>query len=814
MTTITFLRSIFTLIFCSLLVGFNAQSSITGKFQDNNSEAVMYANVALFSSADSSLVKVEATNEQGIFSLKNLQSGNYFLKATFVGFPEFVKENIQLNSEQTLDLKVLTFASDVIGIEEATIVAKRAMVVVEPDRTIFNVEGTINSVGSDAISLLRKAPAVTVDNNDNINVLGRSGVRVYVDGKVLPLSGEDLSSYLKNLSADQIDRIEIITSPGAKYEAEGNAGIIDIRLKKDKNIGAYGSLSGTFTQGELTRYNLNASGNYRNKKLNVFGTAGYNVNDNFHNIEFQSYQNDLFLDEINNTQNNRNIYNYRIGTDFFLNNNHTLGFLVGGRVLEGEEISYNRIAISQQEAISDIESILIANNRGQQNRNQNTYNVNYRFSKDKGATINIDLDYGDFVNTRVRQQPNQYFNATEDSVLTEIIRKFDTPNEVSIYTGKIDYEKYFGKTKLSIGSKYGQVETNNTFRVFDVVDGNTEVLNDTVSNQFKYEESVIAGYVNIARPINKKVSISAGLRAENTTTLGTLTTFLASLQEAPISSNYLSWFPSAGISWKLKEGKSLTFNYGRRINRPDYNVLNPFRNQLSELSIEKGNPNLLPEIVNNVELGYTLKYKYNFKLAFSQTDDKITRLIGPDDSDPRAGFTSWDNLTTETVWSASASLPVEIKKWWNAYFNLSTSYINNQANYGEGAIVDVQVLTYSAYQQHSFTLPKGFKGELSGYYSGPGVWGGVFKYDANWSMGAGLQKSFMKEKLSAKLAVSNIFNRIRWQGVSEFNGLKSFGNGRWDNRFVSLSLKYSVGNKNAKFRKRKTGIESEKKRVG
>jgi outer membrane receptor protein involved in Fe transport len=243
-------------------------------------------------------------------------------------------------------------------------------------------------------------------------------------------------------------------------------------------------------------------------------------------------------------------------------------------------------------------------------------------------------------------------------------------------------------------------------------------------------------------------------------------------------------------------------------------VLNPFRTQLSQLSVSTGNPYLRPEIVNNFELGYTLAYKYNFKIAYSQTDDKITRLIGPDPIDPRAGFISWDNLATETVISFNASLPVKIKKWWDAFINLSASHIDNQADYGNGAIVDVQNYSYTIYQQHTFKLIKGIKGEISGYYSGPGVWGGVFKYEANWSVGAGLQKEFLKKKLKARLNANNIFNQIGWKGVSEFNGLTSHGYGNWDSHFVSLSLNYNFGNQNIKSRKRKTGIESESKRVG
>jgi hypothetical protein len=508
------MRLLFTFIFTLLFFNIQAQSSIKGKFIDSEGAPVAFANVALYNSTDSSMVKVETTADNGNFHIQNIKEGNYFLKASFVGLPDLVKANLQLNTNEHKDLKVLTFNSKAEELKEFNVTAERVMVEVKPDRTIFNVDGTVNSTGSNAISLLRKAPAVTVDNQDNINVLGRSGVKVYIDGKQLPLAGDDLSNYLKNLPADQIDRIEIITNPGAKYEAEGNAGIIDIRLKKDKSIGANGSISGTYTQGELTRYNINGSGNYRNKKLNIFGSLGYNVNDNFHNINFQSYQNNLYMDEINNTQNNRNINNYRFGTDFFLHKNHTLGFLVGGRNVDGEEISYNQIDIATQQTSSIIDSILIANNKGYNSRIQNTYNINYRFNK-KEESINIDLDYGKYQNKNERYQPNTYYNAAEDSILTEVINSFNTPINIEIYTAKLDYERSIGKGKLGIGTKYGRVETSNTFEVYDVVN-DISTIDNSLSNLFDYEENVYAGYLSFSHPLGKKWNAIAGLRAEQT----------------------------------------------------------------------------------------------------------------------------------------------------------------------------------------------------------------------------------------------------------------------------------------------------------
>lgn len=790
-----------------------AQSSVIGQLQKNDSTGVEFAYVALYRASDSIMVKVETADENGKFELKPIAAGNYFLRATFLGLPDFERQEIIVDGSSVVDLGLLTFNAQEIALDAFEITAERAMVEVQPDKTVFNVQGTVNSTGSDAISLLRKAPAVTVDNNDNINVLGRSGVRLYVDGKQLPLEGEDLANYLKNLPADQIDRIEIITNPGSKYDAEGNAGIIDIRLKKDDSIGANGSISGTYTQGQLTRYNVNANGNYRNKRMNVFATVGVNQNDNFHNIRFKSYQNGFYMNEINDTENLRDIYNYRTGADFYLNKNNIIGFLVTGQEVEGERIGYNRIAISDADNISEVDSILLAEGNGQYHRSQNTFNLNYRFNNDKKHSLNIDLDYGMYGKTEKRFQPNLYYNAAEDVVLTEINQSFDTPTDINIATAKADYELPMLKGTVGIGTKYSRVETYNTFKVFDVVD-EEEQLNTTQSNQFDYTENVYAGYLNYARSFGSKWKLSAGLRAEKTYATGELTAFDTALTEPPVVLDYMSWFPSIGITHQLSQTNSISFNYGRRINRPDYNVLNPFRNQLSQLSIEKGNPFLNPEIVNNVELGYTLFYMYNFKVGYSRTNNKITRLIGPDESNPKAGFISWDNLATQTVISANASLPVQFTKWWDGYFNLSGSRIDNQADYGDGAVVDVQAWSYTIFSQQSFKLPKSFKAQVSGYYSGPGVWGGVFIYDANWSIDAGIQRNFLKDKLLVRTSVNNIFNRFGWRGESSFNGLVSTGTGSWDARFVSLNIKYSFGNQKLKFKQRKTGIESEEKRTG
>ena len=784
-----------------------AQSNISGQLQDAAAQPVPFANVALY--ADSNLVKVETTDDAGIFRLQQVTDGAYVLVATYLGAPDLRRE---LTVSGDVNLGVLAMAPAAVELAAATVTATRALVEIKPDRTVFNVQGTINAVGQNGLDLLRKAPGVTIDNNDNINVLSRSGVLVYVNGKRLPLAGDELANYLRSLTAEQIDRIDIITNPGAKYEAEGNAGIIDIRLAKAENEGANGTANVTSTQGRYNRSNASVSGNFRNAKLNVFGRAGTVRSENFNKVNFTSLQNGLRLEESLHFLNNATDYFGQFGTDFFLAEHHTLGFLASGSFQDGSMQGTDDFLIST--IGGPVDSILLAGSNSTTSRNRGEFNLNYRFDPGKGTSLNVDLDYGTFRNTELRRQPNTYVTPDRVRVLTEIVNTFDTPREIDIYTFKVDYEQPVGKGQFGAGIKLSQVATENTFLFFDEV-GNEPVRNNTRSNLFDYDENVYAAYLSYTGKLSDKISYSAGLRSELTDATGMLIAFRDDLREPPVEIDYLSFFPSAGLTYALNQqnGNTISLNYGRRINRPDYNVLNPFRNQLSQLSYETGNPFLRPEIVDNMEIGYTLAYRYNFKLAYSKTSDQITRLIGPDEFDPRAGFIGWDNLAKQTVISFNASLPFTVTKSWNAFVNLSTSRIDNQADYGEDGSIDLQAFSYTIFQQQTFKLPGEFTFELSGYFAGPGVWGGVFEYDESWALNLGLQKKFLNDQLNVKLSANDIFFQSGWMGSSFFNGQSSTGNGNWDSRNVALSLSYAFGNQKVKSRKRQTGLSEEKGRV-
>ena len=518
--------------------------------------------------------------------------------------------------------------------------------------------------------------------------------------------------------------------------------------------------------------------------------------------------------------------NIRLGADYYLSKNHTIGILVNAGSTGGEFLSNDRNIISTDLItnfgddtpadviipISSIDSVLIAGQLGDLDQTRQTYNLNYVYSN--GANqLNVDFDYGQFRTTRITSQPNIYFNSTETEILAQRDYLFDTPITIDIYTAKLDYETETFGGKIGAGLKYSLVGTDNLFEFNDIID-DVAAFNDRLSNQFFYNESVYAGYLSYGKSLGQKVSFTSGLRTELTNAESELIAFLPELQEPVRDSSYVSLFPSLGVRYIASPRSTFALNYGRRINRPDYNVLNPFRTQTTELSFSSGNPALNPEIVNNIEIGYTLDYRFNFKLAYSLTTNQITRLIGTDDSDVKASFINWDNLAEQRVLSFNAALPFQLSDKWNAFFNLTANRTDNQATYPDGNVIDLQAWSYNIFQQHTYNLPKGFVFEFSSWFSGPGIWGGVFEYDSSYAINFGLQKRFLGDKLNVKLAVQDVTNQSFWNGFSEFDGLLSFGQGNWDSRRGSISVTYNFGSSEVKAsRKRSIGLEAESDRI-
>lgn len=790
-----------------------ATGSISGLVLDAAKQPLSFANVLLLNAADTSLLKAEYTTEDGTFEIPAVLPGTYFIQVSYVGLPERTTPPFRFAEGEVKRLETIVMDDASVDLAQATVTARKPLVEVHPDKTVFNVEGSINATGSDAMELLRKAPGVIVDNNDNIILSGKNGVRVYINNKPTHLSSDDLANYLRTLQSSDIERIEVITNPSSKYEAEGNAGIINIKLKKDKRLGANGTVNLGYSHGIKERYNGGFSGNYRNKVMNVFGSYNYNDGASFNENNLYREQYDLIVDQTFAMDNKWQSHNFRLGTDFFLSKQSTFGFLLTGNKTNYDDHS-NGTAFLSSPASTGIDSTLRALTTSTGDRDNYNANLNYRFDNGEGVTWNVDADYGFFKNNNVQDLPNTYLagNGSDASaVLSEYIYKTIAPTEIDIYAFKVDHERNIGKGKFSTGLKTSYVKTDNDFQFFNVIEDNPVVDPDR-TNHFIYTEWVQAAYVNYQRQLGK-VGFQAGLRVEHTNSEGDLTA-LKPVNDQNVKRDYLDFFPSAGITWQVNDMNMLQATYSRRLDRPSYQDLNPFEGRVDELTFQKGNPFLNPQYTNSVQLTHTYKYMYNTSISYSKTTDLIANITDVDARDSSAAFLTTDNLASQKNLSLTFSAPFSFAKWWNSYANLNAYRTHNTADFGDDKTVDITVYAFNIYMQHSFTLPKGFVAEISGWYNSPAVWEGTFETDDMWSIDAGVQRKFFDDALTLKLSVSDIFHSQRWSGSSRLGVLHIRGNGYWDSQRLRLNATWNFGNQQVKgARRRSTGLEDEQRRI-
>lgn len=797
-----------TLLFGGKAFAQNSSAHIKGQVLSSSAQALEYANVLLHKASDSTVVKLEYTQADGTFHIANVEPGQYRIAVSFVGYPNYLSQIHELQAGQELNLPAIKLQEAPAELQGVTVKAQKPLLEIRPDKTVFNVEGSITASGSNAFDLLRKSPGVVIDNNDNITMLGRAGIRIYIDGRPSPMQGNDLAQFLRSLQSNEIEAIELITNPSAKYDAQGNAGIINIRLKKDKKLGANGNVNLGYSTGEKAWYNGGFSANYRNKKTNLFGSYNYSDNEFLNYMTMDRNQLGARFNQKSEMGNVSQNHNFKLGADWFLNKQETFGVLASGFLGNNSYYSDGRTEISRL-GQSKLDSILVAKSDNSGQRNNLNFNLNYRFDNGKGKTLNLDADYGLFRNTGEEFQPNYYYDAAEKVKLSERIFANSTPTNIDIYTFKADFENKLWGGQLGAGIKASYVRTDNTFDFFNVLD-NVKVLNIDLSNRFIYTENVNAAYVSYSRQL-KKWGFNAGLRAEQTNSEGDLQAYKP-VNDDNVKRHYLDFFPSGGVTYNLNQKNTFALNYSRRVNRPSYQDLNPFQNRLDELTYEQGNPFLKPEYAHNLQLRHTFSSRFNTTLSYSHTQDQITRFL--DTAGTKANYITWLNLANQYAYSVAFSAPIQIKKWWNSFTNMTGSHVRNQADFGEGKIVSLNASTFNVYSQQTFTLPKGWTAEVSGWYNSPSLWGGTFKMNAMWSVDMGIQKKILKDKGNIKLGVSDIFKSNKWTGISRFGALNLDIAGGWDSRRLKLNFTYNLGNSEVKAaRRRSTGLEDEQRRI-
>ncbi|MEL6809978.1 MAG: outer membrane beta-barrel family protein [Bacteroidota bacterium] len=779
---------------------------ITGLVVSNqNDEPLPFATVMLQRASDSLLVKAIISDEQGKFLFSDIDNDSYRIKISMIGYSDYISSSFTL-ADNSRDLGTLKLKIRTESLEQVTVVAEKPMVEVLADKTVFNVDKTINATGSNGFELLRKAPGVIIDNNNSIIVEGKTGVQIFIDGRPSVLRGQDLINYLETLQSTDIDAIEIITQPSSKYEAAGNAGIINIKLKRNKSFGTNGSLTAGYIQGRFPRVNSSLSLNNRGQKTNLYGTYSNRFGDSYGFLNLDRIQNSIRFDSRTTTRFDNNNHNIKTGFDYYADDKNTLGLIITANFNNAIGDSRSRTPIIPQGEGMTREILLAGSKTDNISSNANA-NINYKFSDTLGHELNIDLDYGRFSRDRNNFQPNYYVNSAQTDTLRSSIVRFITPIDIDIIAGQTDYEQNLFDGKLGLGARISYVKTKNDFNFFDVINGQ-DIFNISGIDLFGIIEQINAGYINFNRKWNQW-NLQLGLRIEQTLSEGELMSIQQNEDEL-VKRNYTDYFPSGGITYSINRKNSLALTYSRRIQRPSYQSLNPFQFKIDELSFRQGNPFLQPQYTNNVRLAHTYNYRLTSSVSYSYISDffaQVTEALGEEQN-----FIITRNVANQRVYNISISYPGKINDWWSIYVSASAFRSEYEATSEDFIAIDQN--TFSFYGQNTFSLPSEIKMEVSGWYSSPSIWGGTYETASLGSLDIAFQKKFLNDQLTARVAFSDILYTIPWRGETRFGNVSIVGSGGSDSRQVRFSLNYNFGRDEIKkFRRRKTGIEEEQNRI-
>jgi hypothetical protein len=783
---------------------------ISGLVKDEQGKGLEKTTVTLLRARDSATVKFNATDKNGGYLFSAVQPGRYLVSVTHVGFKPTYSQVVELASGSEVTIPEINLVKSDGTLGGVTVTAKKPMIEVRADKTILNVEGTINATGNDALELLRKSPGVTVDKDDNISLSGKTGVQVYIDGKPTPLTGTDLSNYLKSIQSSQIESIELITNPSAKYEAAGNAGIINIRLKKNKTFGTNGSVNAGWNQGIYAKYNGGLSLNYRNKKVNLFGNYNYNDSKNRNYLHlFRTTSVDSSFDQNSVFVSRNESHGFKAGLDYYANRKSTFGVMINGNLSDMKMNNSANTDISYMPA-KLVDRMLIAKNISNGYRNNINFNGNYRFADSLGHELNVDMDYGFYNSKNTQHQPNDMYEAAGGSLIQSTVYTTYTPSQIDIYSTKVDYEQNFKKGRLGLGGKFSYVTTDNTFQRFYETAG----IEDN-HNNFRYKENINALYANYNRQL-KGVMVQVGLRVENTHSKGHSKGFrydYATQTNVAIDSsldrNYTNPFPSASITFNKNPMKQWSFSYSRRIDRPSYQNLNPFEFNLDEYTFQRGNPNLRPQYTNSFGITNIYKYRLTTTLNYSHVSDVFSTV--PQNEATKAYITN-KNVAKQDIVSLNVSYPFQYKKY-SLFFNLNSYYSRFKGNDPDYR-VDLDVFSFNFYAQQSLKVGKSTTVEMSGFYTAPQIWQGAFKSNSLGSVDLGVQQAVLKGKGTIKATVTDVLHTLKFTGTNTTTGQTVKVSGGWESRQFRINFNYRFGSNQVKAaRNRKSSTEEEEKRT-
>jgi iron complex outermembrane receptor protein len=768
-----------------------AQPAVTGKMivpvVTNKQVPIPHATVQLLRVKDSSLIGTRITDTSGMAIFENMPDGEYLCRASMVNhITQYTTVQVQRHQHGQLPAIVLQPANNTL--KEVTVSGRKPFIQHTADKTIVHVEASITSAGATVMEVLEKSPGIAIDRDGNISLKGRANVLVLIDGKPTYVSGADLASLLTGMSASNVDQIEIMDNPPAKYDAAGNAGIINIKTKKNKQHGFNGNLVSSYGQGRFPKTNNSLLLNYRTGKWNLFMNYTLNAGSNFMTM----YALRTYFEPDNKTVSSRLqqptyftnkafTNTLKVGVDYSLSAKTTLGI-----TLNGFRLSRSGQGTATAEWLNTTggtDSVITSNSRSSANWKNGGINLNLRhvFSAKQELTADLDIlgyrisSYQFFLNNL--NTPGGY----EESI------QGDLPSRIRILSAKADYTQHIGeKMKVEAGWKSSRVSTNNLAEYYFRHNNNWQPdLGKT--NHFLYTENIHAAYANAEQQL-KRFTIQGGLRFEHTaydaTQLGN-----AARKDSSFSRRYNSLFPTAYITYKADSINSFTFSAGRRIDRPAFQKLNPFVFVINKYTNQQGNPFFKPQYTWNLEVSHQFKDLLVTSVSYSRTRDYFSQIFLADTS----GMIIYTegNLGRMQHFGLSASVQAAPLPWWSFTAQADLNHKKIEGFLWQAYTASITQLSLNITNQFRFN--KGWTAELSGYYITKSQQDLQEVLDPTGQVSAGISKQLWKNKVTAKLNARDLFYTQRMQGLTHFQYTNEFFTLKRDSRVVTLSFTWRFG---------------------
>ncbi|MET4138262.1 outer membrane beta-barrel protein [Pedobacter sp. UYP1] len=755
------------------------------------------------------VVKQELTSIDGTFAFTAV-AGTYVISVSYLGTLSYQSELLKLAG--SIDLGVIKIETTARSLKEVVIQSSgnKPIVKIEGRKMIYNIQKSVTAQGTNVLEALKKTPGVIVNQDNTITLNGANGALVMINGRQTYLQAAELAQLLKTMSSSDLKSIEIIRNPSAEYDASGTGGIINLVLQKSIAEGFNGSINNGVAYGQTLKQNTNMNLNFREGKVNLFGSYNHNFGHFAMDYDNDRTTNGKIYLNLNHDVDKRHSIGSTLGADYAIDTTKTIGIVMNGNFSGGGGLITPLTNIYDQPTGQLLQTLKSQSDYPDQKANRYNFNLNYRYKSINNTTLDIDADYGIFdaatknLSTNSFYAPNGDFQSSNNFLVAN-------SRDIKLYAAKIDYGFPVGKGRMVTGAKFSSVNANNIFDQYDV-NGSVNIIDINVSNTFKYQEQITAGYLKYETPVNDKLSMDIGVRLENTHSKGDLQPREGSSQSpALVVRNYLNVFPTAGITYKTGHSGTYNLSIARRIDRPAYNDLNPFSYPVDELSYWKGNPFLKPQYANILSLQYSYK-STTISAGYTKTSDLSSGITEVLEENriimiPRnIGFQNNLNLTI--------TQQITLAKWWNVSLTGIGYRLENKVGTLEYGDYSRSRFAGTINIQQTFNLPGHMTAEVAGVVNSKNISSLNTYIKSNSQLDLGLQKNLMKDKATIRLAVTDLWRTNKINTATQLNNLLLHTTYVGESRQIRLNFTYRFGNNKIKTKdNRESGLQNESQRL-